>query len=231
MRKMLSAAFAAFTIVVTSPAAAQVTQGQYGNVQTVPGGYQLTSSASPYTYAGLYFDFDPGLTLSSLTTLSADYTMTQGSFAVGSPRFSLFDSSNGAAYIYFGTRDASTGLFSDPQTGTTGNYADLLSSDLRVECNGFAGCGSPGYPPITFAQFVAQAGSTGIASITLDLDGGYVGTQQLLVSEFNVNGNLYGAPAAVPEPATWAMMLIGFGGVGFQMRRQRRSGRPLTQAA
>ena len=28
--------------------------------------------------------------------------------------------------------------------------------------------------------------------------------------------------AAVPEPATWAMMLLGFGGIGFSMRRQRK---------
>lgn len=27
---------------------------------------------------------------------------------------------------------------------------------------------------------------------------------------------------AVPEPATWAMMLCGFGGIGFAMRRQKR---------
>lgn len=27
--------------------------------------------------------------------------------------------------------------------------------------------------------------------------------------------------AAVPEPATWAMMLIGFGGIGFAMRRRK----------
>jgi hypothetical protein len=26
---------------------------------------------------------------------------------------------------------------------------------------------------------------------------------------------------AVPEPATWVMMLVGFGGIGFQMRRKR----------
>ena len=30
------------------------------------------------------------------------------------------------------------------------------------------------------------------------------------------------AVAAVPEPATWAMMLFGFGGVGFSMRSARR---------
>ena len=29
--------------------------------------------------------------------------------------------------------------------------------------------------------------------------------------------------AAVPEPGTWAMMLLGFGGVGLAMRRRRRS--------
>ena len=28
---------------------------------------------------------------------------------------------------------------------------------------------------------------------------------------------------AVPEPATWAMMLLGFGGIGFAMRRRRRT--------
>jgi hypothetical protein len=27
---------------------------------------------------------------------------------------------------------------------------------------------------------------------------------------------------AVPEPATWALMLLGFGGIGFAMRRRRR---------
>ena len=34
-----------------------------------------------------------------------------------------------------------------------------------------------------------------------------------------------GTPApqgAVPEPATWAMMLLGFGGIGMALRRSRR---------
>ena len=30
-----------------------------------------------------------------------------------------------------------------------------------------------------------------------------------------------GSAAAVPEPATWALMLLGFGAVGWQLRRRR----------
>lgn len=42
--------------------------------------------------------------------------------------------------------------------------------------------------------------------------------------------NLRATPG-VPEPATWAMMLIGFGGIGFAMRRNRRSSGRLLQIA
>jgi hypothetical protein len=39
------------------------------------------------------------------------------------------------------------------------------------------------------------------------------------------------APGAVPEPATWGMMLLGFAGIGMTIRRQRRSGAQLMQIA
>lgn len=68
------------------------------------------------------------------------------------------------------------------------------------------------------ANFALQAGT-----FTLNILG-TPGTQ---------NGSFGGsvafqAQSAVPEPATWAMMLLGFGAVGFSMRRKRPS---LLQAA
>lgn len=42
-----------------------------------------------------------------------------------------------------------------------------------------------------------------------------------LVTQFGFNG--------VPEPATWAMMLLGFGAVGVALRRNRRNGADLTK--
>jgi hypothetical protein len=43
--------------------------------------------------------------------------------------------------------------------------------------------------------------------------------------------DLFDHGGAVPEPATWAMMLIGFGGVGAAMRRSRKRQAELMQIA
>jgi hypothetical protein len=50
------------------------------------------------------------------------------------------------------------------------------------------------------------------------------------------NGSLSGnvaftAAAAVPEPGTWAMMLLGFGAIGYSMRRRRSTTAHFFQAA
>jgi hypothetical protein len=40
-----------------------------------------------------------------------------------------------------------------------------------------------------------------------------------------------GGTGGVPEPSTWAMMLLGFGGMGLAMRRRRRNGTLMQQMA
>jgi hypothetical protein len=40
-----------------------------------------------------------------------------------------------------------------------------------------------------------------------------------------------GVPSAVPEPGTWALMLLGFGGMGLALRRRRRKTQQAFAAA
>lgn len=47
----------------------------------------------------------------------------------------------------------------------------------------------------------------------------------------NVALNIRRLDSAVPEPATWALMLVGFGAVGAAMRRNRRVGATVSFAA
>ena len=212
---MKSMFFAAAALAAVSvPAAAQITEGQYGDVTQVSGGYQIASDpASGPGYGGIYFGLT-GYTLNDLTSLSANYTLDAGALAGGAPRFSLFDNLGGGAYIYF--------------TNATSTNVD---GSTTVECNGFGGC-AYNYPGISFADFFSGYGATALDFVTLDVDAGYSSRQQITVSDFSLNGTQFGAStAAVPEPATWAMMLIGFGGVGFQLRRTRRSNGLIAQAA
>ena len=51
------------------------------------------------------------------------------------------------------------------------------------------------------------------------------------IRQIRVGQNVVSATAAVPEPATWAMMLLGLGAVGVSLRRRRTTRRHLAQCA
>jgi hypothetical protein len=50
-----------------------------------------------------------------------------------------------------------------------------------------------------------------------------VGELSFNVTSVSIDGTPRAEAMPVPEPATWAMMLLGFGGLGAVLRRQRRS--------
>ena len=75
---------------------------------------------------------------------------------------------------------------------------------------------------VNFGEFSSTPEGNGIFDATRFLsaslrDQGYTAT-------FTSDG-------AVPEPATWAMMLVGFGGIGVAMRRKRRTSTARLQTA
>ena len=232
MIKKISLVCFAMALSFTTTEAA--TLQQYGDVTAGPGGngYYLTSDPnSGAGYAGLYYDYSAApITLSSILSLSATFQMTEGTISGGAPRFSIGDTTNNAnneAYIYFGTPQAG-GSFSDPNPGATqntGNYASLTSADLRVQVNGFNG-DSTGASYETFAQFLATDGSANVGFISLDVDGGFTSAQQALITSFDVTTSV----GAVPEPSTWAMMILGFCGVGFMAYRRKQKGAAFSVA-
>lgn len=69
--------------------------------------------------------------------------------------------------------------------------------------------------------FNPTSGQVSTALKLQTMDGGYHIAQASSLS--------FSSPGAVPEPATWAMMLAGFGGMGFAM--PRKSTATLAQVA
>jgi hypothetical protein len=70
-------------------------------------------------------------------------------------------------------------------------------------------------------NIVAPAGTTYTSATFTSTGGGFADLKQLRVT----------LATAVPEAATWAMMLLGFGGIGMAMRRRGRGSRALMQIA
>ena len=209
--------------------------GTYGDTTVVSAGppteYQLVSdTTSGSGYSGIYDQITGTLDVSQLTDLEASYEMTTGTFGGGAPRFSIVDTTNNThneAYVYWG--DTTNGSnFTNPNAGSTslnstGNYADLASSEIRVEVNGFGGINAPN-TPITWSQFVAEAGNVDIGFITTDLDGGFTGTQKMLLDNFTVNGVVVSnQAAAVPEPSALVLLFTFMGLIAMMCRRYRRT--------
>jgi hypothetical protein len=97
---------------------------------------------------------------------------------------------------FVGTTGCSSGSY---VMHTAAEWGDLFSADAFISAFGVGQGGGAG------ADFSALADH-----VTLTTgQGGAVGYD-------------FAATAAVPEPATWAMMLLGFGGIGFQMRSRRK---------
>ena len=132
---------------------------------------------------------------SALHSTFLDFDFTGSTLVITHP----FDSGN----VGFGgdaTTTAHDIVFTSP---TPFDFASLVSTSVG------SGIGVP-----NIVGFTANNVSVNNGALTIHLGGTmWEGRSVAVIS--------LAAPAGVPEPATWAMMLLGFGAIAFQTRRKR----------
>ncbi len=142
----------------------------------------------------------------------------------GNPGGSLYAQSSGAfditgGYFTLGSFDGGSGSATRQTqnftvTGYLGNAQAYVSNFTRVGTAGFQTFYNPG-SAVVVDRLVFAISNTGF-SVNVD----------------NIFLNPAAAPVVpgVPEPASWAMMLFGFGATGFAMRRRGRDLRTAVRA-
>ena len=99
------------------------------------------------------------------------------------------------------------------------NAGDVVSgSDLTALNNLLAGAGGQVLLGLHWGNVPGDAGNVSAFYLW---DNAALGSIHLTDTQGYSNAVLYRSTGSVPEPATWAMMLLGFGGIGMAMRRRR----------
>jgi hypothetical protein len=87
----------------------------------------------------------------------------------------------------------------------------------------FIGVSHPDIPGSITRPFSISSGLTGGGHYSYEYAGNFVSISEYYsLTPETINVTVDGITAAVPEPSTWAMLLLGFAGVGFIAYRRSR---------
>lgn len=215
----LFAAPAAATVTINSGIGAPVVLTAGGAATTISFNGQENGTA----YAGLSSALTLSLASSTASTYTFNYTMTNTSTSFSRVVSFGFD----ADPNIIPANITATGVFSNARSGSISNGYSV--EDCVTTGNTCSGGGGGGVVPGTpgTGTFVLNFGAA-TPNVTLSA---FIDRYQ--ASVLTPGGSGVGLPvrSPVPEPATWAMMLVGFGAVGFGMRRRQSRTAPRLQAA
>lgn len=193
------AAFALATLAATSTA-------QAGILLTAPGlvTQQVTDTDYTINFNGLAGPADLSFVLDGYASLDGenfyqdDFTLSLNNVAILSGTFNLGGGGNNVVF-----------------------FAPVGSSINNVSGNGtnvtFAGGNVNISTPLNL-----QAGSNSLKFAYTSLTTGHAGFQGFGDESWGVSDVLVTQTGAVPEPGTWALMIIGFGAAGATLRQSRR---------
>jgi hypothetical protein len=109
-------------------------------------------------------------------------------------------------------------------TGTDLQNSPFGGFNVALNCT--TACGNGGGLPHPASPFVFDITGTGLGVLAADdFNGHPINFAVDVVTNGNtgVVGGGLGGGGGVPEPSAWALMILGFGGVGATMRNRRRS--------
>ncbi|WP_246167336.1 PEPxxWA-CTERM sorting domain-containing protein [Sphingomonas piscis] len=208
--KKIALGLAALMLPMAANAQVTIAGTATPSVHSSDPGLVLTSAPGNFS---LSLDLDPltatpnSLFVSNLFTLGT----TEGSVNIGEDTVSYPLSVEFAFTNPLGTA-------SDTITGQSFGFYQLLTSCGLIA----GGCGRVVWDgPQTFNFGAGGSFSLALNNVTFGTPGS---------SAVGGTFTLLSTTAAVPEPATWAMMLLGFGGIGYSMRRRRKPEQALATA-
>ena len=176
-------------------------------------GASAADAAVTYTridFTANYLGNGPNPTLTGNYTFSYDtvtdtYALTAVNFSLNGMTFTLANTG-----IQKSAFAVSVGGTDNGNLGTVGGVANGGVTDFAIAINPVVP--NPGNPqtPLTGRSFIYSLANS---------------TQNYVTTNVTTTATAVAAPAGVPEPATWTMMIGGFGAAGAATRRRRLAGR------
>lgn len=218
MSKLRSAAVAALALIASAPAAAAtqiVTNGILtGATGVVVNGVTYSVAFGDSTCAAAFDGCDS----------NSDFIFSTNAQVLAA----------GQALLNQVFLDTAAGNFDSNQALTSGCgfntlYLCFVAIPYAVGGENFVAGGPQNWGGVSANADVAFDGSTPSTSINYSIMLNLSSQPRTTFAKFCLQGATctiaqpQAVPAAVPEPATWAMMLLGFGGIGSAIRRRRRA--------
>jgi len=233
-RLVLAACLAAVPLLAAAPALAQVAAGD--TVSLALAGYNTASGDGYYLFGPLTTVFGTSQTFAAAGYAGQNITITSSESRAGNVITDLFSVSTPTNFLS-GTTISGT-LINALELDLGAFNADANPVNLVSAASGLTsvgdiryGTGGASVLPLT-PQTTLGTGSLSYSGYEGVNTSSTAGLYQFNIRQFDYSVSYTVAPvAAVPEPASWGLMMLGFGLVGGALRQRKRSAGGLPAAA
>jgi hypothetical protein len=201
VKRTLTAAFAALSLVIAAPALAADGTTTFGGatvddgVATLVANTANTSTADDFS--GVTVPVPTGLTFGQITDLSTQFNVTDDDCGAGSPRFQIRVGGKNV-FVALGPAATLTGCAKNTWL-SSGDLTEATAAECRVDTSQFAG----GKQCSSWAEAAALLGTQAVESVSLVVDASWAGStnpafadreQTVLIRNVTLNGKTYFAP-------------------------------------